>query len=67
MTVGGRIKIRFGFSDVQLPDKEASNHHTDPRSSQNWILCPHHELEVGEAVVAMAEKLGSAPGQQPTS
>lgn len=64
---GGGIKIKLGSSETQLPYTEVSNHHAGSRPSQNWSLCPNPEPGAGEAVVGMAEKLGSVPGQQPTS
>lgn len=62
--VGGRMKIKFGSSEVQFA-LARSNQHAGSRSSQ--ILSPSHEPGAEEAVVGMAAKLNRAPSQQPTS
>lgn len=55
VVVGSRIKMEFGFSEVQLPDRESSSHHAGPDHELGGGSCGRH-----------AEKLGSAPSQQPT-
>lgn len=55
VVMGSRIKMEFGSSEVQLPDRESSSHHAGPDHELGGGGCGRH-----------AEKLGSAPSQQPT-